>query len=198
MTTAGAAEMAATESAIHDAIQSAKATYHPLVGEVGSLCVLADDMNAAAASTAVGGGIQALTWEQALHALSALRASVETIRQIDAALTRHLYLTGPHGDVEVEGIGVVGIRRANDRKEWDHDSWRHDVRGAALEKTGATDEVFTADGESFDLAELLILVQNVHGATAPKVTALRALGLEPAAYCTERPGQPQVVFPRRD
>lgn len=183
---------------IHAAIQEAASTYHPLIGEVGSLCVLADDMGTAAASSAEGGGIPTLTWEQAIHALSALRQSVETIRQIDAALTRHLYMCAPHGDIEVEGIGMVGIRRANDRKEWSHEDWKKDVRGAALEKTGATDEVFTADGESFNLAELLILVQDVHGATAPKVTALKKLGLDPQAYCEERPGQPQVVFPRRD
>lgn len=192
-----AADFAERAEVVHDAIQETAENYHPLLGEIGSLCVLADDMGAAAASTAEGGGISGLSWEQAIHALSALRSSVETIRQIDAALVRHCYLIGEHGQTEVAGIGVVDIRRSRDRTSWDHSEWKQDVRGAALEKTGATDEVFTADGESFNLRELLMLVQDVHGATAPKVTALRALGLEPKAYCTDAPGIPQVVFPPR-
>lgn len=167
-----------------------------VLGEIGVLRACADSLNETAATSSTAGGINALSWEDALRALDGLRIAVETLAQIDAALVRHTYLVAPHGDIEVDGIGVVSVRRSNDRKEWQHDDWKHDVRGAILDDLNCGDAVFTLDGEAVDLMELITKVQSVHGAQAPKVTALRALGLDPQAYCHEVPGKPTVTITR--
>lgn len=162
-----------------------------VAGEVALLGACADQLNIVAA----GDGITGLPWQAALHVLSELRLAVETLQQIDAALVRHLYLVGEHGDTEIPGLGVVTIQRSRTRTQWDHDDWKHDVRGAVVDKYAGT-ELFTIEGEAVDLMDLISKVQNVHGAQAPKVTALRALGLEPKAYCTDIPGQPTVSIKR--
>lgn len=143
------------------------------------------------------GGEESITWLEALTILDALRKTVTSLLQSDAGLVRYLYLTAPHGDTEVEGIGVVGIRRSNDRNAWDHDGWKHDVRAALLEEYGYGDGlVDVQSGEMVDVLDLLTALQDVHGASAPKVTKLRALGLDPAAYCEEVPGKPSVTITR--
>lgn len=87
------------------------------------------------------------------------------------------------------------LRRTADRKAWDHDRWKHDVRQVLVdmyqprpEGSAAPSAMVNADtGEEFDLARLLQEViqaaQIVHGATAPKSTTLKALGLDPGDYC---------------
>ena len=162
----------------------------------GLACVV-EALNQTAAGGNTEGGIGGLPWEDAIQALSDLRVAQVTIARIDAALVRHLYLVAPHGDVEVEGVGMVGIRRSTDRKEWDHDEWKHDVRSHLLEQRGLPS--FLADpgtGEVVDVLDLLQAAQDVHGAQAPKVTKIRALGLEPQAYCSETPGKPSVTITR--
>lgn len=167
-----------------------------VLGEIGVLRACADALNETAATSSVAGGINALSWEDALHALDGLRLAVETLAQIDAALVRHLYLRAPHGDVEVDGIGVVNISRSNDRKAWLHDDWKQDVRGHLLEQREVPPELYDVEGNEYDVLDLLAAAQNVHGATDPKVTQLRALGLDPAAYCKTVPGKPTVTITR--
>lgn len=89
--------------------------------------------------------------------------------------------------------------RSADRKEWDHDGWKHDARravvDATLEEFGTTHlDVVDMDGEvsALALAPLLhnaiTMAQEVHGSTQPRVTNLRALGLVTTDYCTSTPG----------
>ena len=81
------------------------------------------------------------------------------------------------------------LKRATTRKAWDHGAWKGAVLNAALEHRGLERyAVNPATGEEVDLGELLADVQGVHGSTAPRVTALRALGIDPGEYCTETPG----------
>lgn len=102
---------------------------------------------------------------------------------------------------ELQGEGVrVERYRSRDRKEWDHETWRRDVRAKVLRRHGALKAaaVVTADGEPLDvdLYALLADVQDVHGASAPKVTALRQLGLDAADYCKTEPGTAHVRVTR--
>lgn len=83
--------------------------------------------------------------------------------------------------------------RATDRKAWDHDEWKRDVRAKAVQAAGlkGAQAVITADGEELPAAALwdaLATVQGAHGAAAPKTTALRALGLDARDYCESSPG----------
>lgn len=91
------------------------------------------------------------------------------------------------------------VRRGSVRKRWAHDDWKHDARAkvAALtiEDLGAHNPtvVDTHTGEEVaDLAPLLIAAitaaQEVHGSTSPRVTQLRALGMDPDEYAETSPG----------
>ena len=160
-----------------------------LTDAIANLAAAAEQVNAAALNT-----LGELPWEIAVGMLATIRAiQTQHLGPIDASLVRHLYLTGEHGDTELDGIGVVSIRRSRDRKEWDHWTWQHDVRGAVIEKkVGGQAELFDLDGNAYNLMDLFDAVQSVHGAQAPKVTALRALGLDAKTYCEDRPGKPTV------
>lgn len=90
------------------------------------------------------------------------------------------------------------LKRAADRKEWDHDEWKRDARRNIVKHTtdemGSVIQVLTEDGEvqEFNLAALLhsaiTEAQEVHGSTAPRSTALKRLGLYASDYCTTTPG----------
>lgn len=85
------------------------------------------------------------------------------------------------------------VERSADRKEWDHDSWKHDARRAVVSHhAGARVVLDTDTGEETPLAKVLMEaiteVQEVHGSTSPRVTNLRALGLVTTDYCTSTPG----------
>lgn len=90
------------------------------------------------------------------------------------------------------------VMKGKDRKEWRHDDWKRDVRAAVLEQVVATwseaPEVLDEDGEvaTLPLAQIVTTamanVQAVHGSAAPKVTALKPLGLSADDYCTTGPG----------
>lgn len=84
--------------------------------------------------------------------------------------------------------------RTTDRKAWDHDAWKRDVRQKALQAVGlkGAQGVLSADGEVLpaeSLFDLMATLQNAHGSTAPKTTALRALGLDARDYAECSPGR---------
>lgn len=91
--------------------------------------------------------------------------------------------------------------RAAERKTWDHESWQRDVRQQILRKHGllGVAAVVTADGEELDPRELsaaMAELQSVHGSTGPRLTQLRATGLDPDDYCQRAPGRWTVKVTR--
>jgi len=95
-------------------------------------------------------------------------------------------------DVRTDTL-VVERHRSTDRKAWDHDAWKHDARNKVLRALGlaGAQGVLSADGEVLDASVLwdaLARLQSVHGSAAPKVTALRELGLDARDYCETSPG----------
>ena len=162
-----------------------------LTDAISNLAAAADAVN-----TAAKGVLGELPWEIAAAMLRTLRAiTADHLGPIDASLTRHLYLTAPHGTTEVDGIGVMDVHRTQDRKQWDHWTWQHDVRGAIIEKhLNGSSDLYDLDGNEYNVMDLLDKIQAVHGAQSPKVTQLRGLGLKPEDYCEERPGKPSVEF----
>lgn len=93
---------------------------------------------------------------------------------------------------------VATVMKGKDRKEWRHADWQRDVRQAVLEQVVATwseaPEVLDEDGEvaTLPLGEIVTKAmtdaQAVHGSAAPKVTALKPLGLAADDYCSTYPG----------
>lgn len=129
------------------------------------------------------------SWTDAVHLLDRLRAAGRTGAQVDAALVRHIYLTGEHGKRVIDGIGEINVARSRDRTKWDE-------RGVAR----AVIDARMADSvgelpDPWDVAEWLL---EVYGVSYCRVTPLRALGIEPKAFCEDEPGKPTVQLPRRD
>lgn len=127
------------------------------------------------------------------------RARLQNVeRDLTTALGRRLgKTTGNLGDGR-----QYTLSRAQDRKEWDHSDWKRDARRKVTEAITSrfqTDDlgpmngdlVDTETGEAASLAEViqtaLAQVQEVHGSTAPRSTALRSLGLYASDYCTSTP-----------
>lgn len=89
------------------------------------------------------------------------------------------------------------LERATDRKEWDHEDWKRDVRRALTEEVvaayGSVPTVIDEEGEIWDLPLAQIVQtalaksQEVHGSTAPRSRALKSLGLYAGDYATSSP-----------
>lgn len=100
--------------------------------------------------------------------------------------------------IELPDGRTAQVNKGKDRKEWRHDDWKRDVREAVLEQVTAAwseaPEILTEDGEvaTLPLGQIVTTamanVQAVHGSAAPKVTALKPLGLAADDYCTSSPG----------
>lgn len=82
------------------------------------------------------------------------------------------------------------VLKGKDRKAWKHADWQRDVRVAVLSQANVSDAglVDAQTGETVDPSALLAAVQAVHGSAAPKVTALKPLGLAADDYCETFPG----------
>jgi hypothetical protein len=83
------------------------------------------------------------------------------------------------------------VLKGKDRKAWKHADWQHDVRVAVIKAAGLEPEAEIVDAENgqfVDLPSMLAAVQAVHGSAAPKVTALKPLGLAADDYCETFPG----------
>lgn len=126
------------------------------------------------------------------HLLVLATATLQDLRRdlgrTEAWLARQI---GTDDTAAREGVLADGrtyaVQKGADRKAWDHATWQRDVRVQVLSGVPSL-VVDPATGEQVPVAELLAAVQAVHGASAPKVTALNALGLQAADYCEQVPG----------
>jgi hypothetical protein len=119
----------------------------------------------------------------------------------EAYLSRQAGLLAVEMNLEREGHLPDGrpwtLKRGNTRKAWSHDEWKHDARAKITAQVADDvdvegDLVVATTGEVLTLAQVLqgaiAQAQEVHGSTAPRVGAMKALGLTPADYCEEVPG----------
>lgn len=129
---------------------------------------------------------------QTIQAIQDYRAS---LARTEAYLTRELGRAMGAGTVTLPSGALGEVRKSADRKAWKHTEWQHDVRlkvSEAILPSGADAVVDPESGETFHLSSMLFSamerVQAAHGAGAPKVTTLKALGLDVADYCEVNPG----------
>lgn len=138
-----------------------------------------------------------------LPALAGTVALVQDLKRRLGLLEAYLSREAGHVAVEVDlprkGVLPDGrpweLRRGKDRKGWDHEDWKRDVRQKVVEAAlvGRSRVLVDPDtGEELDVTPIVFqAVQNaqeVHGSTAPRVGQLRALTLDPDDYAETSPG----------
>lgn len=135
--------------------------------------------------------IDATDWQDAVRILHRLREATDHIGAVTALLTRHIYLTGEHGDQDIEGVGRVKIIRGRDRTQWE-------PREAVFAYIDA--RMIATEGEVPDpmvVADWVMDVLPATSSTSCKVTALKNMGLDPKAFCEDSPGSIRVDLPPR-
>ena len=93
--------------------------------------------------------------------------------------------------IEVDGVGVVEIKRGANRKEWDNDAlWRLVVARARDERRvdPETGEALESEGEAVGR------VLNECMRPAWRLTPLRERNIDPDEYSTSTPGRTSVVI----
>lgn len=96
--------------------------------------------------------------------------------------------------IELPDGRTAQVNKGKDRKEWRHDDWKRDVRVAVVADLPVIATVdpstgeFQVDATGQVVLEAIAKAQAVHGSAAPKVTALKPLGLAADDYCTSSPG----------
>lgn len=130
-----------------------------------------------------------IDWQDAVRMLDRIRAATDLIGAARDALALHAYITGEHGDVEVDGVkGTVKIARGRTRKDWRVEDTARSVVDAKME---------ALKGEQPDPLEVVDWLLSVLHVDYARVTPLRALGLDPKEFCTDVPGRPGVSLPPR-
>jgi len=141
-------------------------------------------------TTVTLGGMAKLDGEDTIRLLDRLRSITHRLGQIDANLVKHAYVTGEHGEQILDGIGKVSVHRSRDRTKWDERGVAQAVIDKQMEKRGGE-----MPSEPW---EVISWVLEVFGISYCRVTPLRAMGLDPEAFCDSSPGKPTVTLPPRD
>jgi len=134
-------------------------------------------------------GVPATDWVDAIRLLSRLRDGFTEAGFVQSSLTTHVYLTGEHGDQTIDGIGRVKIARGRGRQKWDERGTIQAVIDAKMEQRG-----YEVPDDPWDVVEWILESASVGYF---RVTPLRALGIEPDAFCESLPGKVGVSLPPR-
>lgn len=152
-----------------------------LTGSITTLLGSADYLNDVART------IPAHTPADLIQCLSRLRETIRVLQTVDAAIVREVYIRCEHSEQEIEGVGRVKIMRGRERRSWDGRGVVRAVIDAQMEKRG-----YEVPDDPWDVAEWLL---EVFPTDRPRVTPLRALGIEPREFCEDSPGKPTVQLP---
>lgn len=146
------------------------------LGAVLELRTRADDLN----ETKVG----ELDWETVARALHHLVLARKTLQVVEDTLTMHLATVGRGAGVwdgvEVDGIGVVQVRRGRERKAWEHDRLVPAVIDAHMRESGGEFP------DPFTLAEWLLETAHID---YWKTRALKKLDIPVDEFCESTPGR---------
>lgn len=137
----------------------------------------------------VSDAVDPMSWQDLAVLLHDLKAAGAVLGALASNVSSTLYLKAPHGDVEHPTLGVVGIRRAKDRTAWHHDD-------AATAYLDARVDAYAAEhgGELPSPHEVLAMVREGASISGWKVTAFRAVDLDPDDYCTMKPGRVSIDY----
>lgn len=139
----------------------------------------------------VSDDFNSLTVDEAVGALTVVKEQLAILRQLDAALERWVAecfkAEGWFDPVEFPGLGTVEVRRAKNRRAWDHQMIRTDWLNRYLQ---------SRDGEIGDPFEFIEDFLKVASVGSWKVTGLRAFEMDADDYCDSQPGTPTVSIVR--
>jgi hypothetical protein len=127
-------------------------------------------------------------------ALQELRSLARAIRLFDDDLAERIaeQVRGPY--VDLDGIGIVQVKRGSTRKAWKHDELLPLVARKAIDAREPDPET----GEILPEAEAVLnAVKDCVGISYWKVTALRARDIDPDEYVESTPGRRSVILPER-
>lgn len=131
--------------------------------------------------------------EQVVWLLVALTALGQAVAEVKKQVSDYLVAcrpvepdprTGelrPVREIEVAGVGLVPFKRSTSRKSWRNDDLRADV-------------VRICRDNDWDALKVL----DECARPSWRVEPLRAIGIDPADYCVETPGEVAPVLPPRD
>lgn len=116
--------------------------------------------------------IAALPLPEALAIWCQLEEANRTLAQVRSLLPNALASQWGEKQIELPGVGVFVLHGKKNRTKWDKEALLRDVQDSRVidEKTG-------------EIASPLQKVLKVWNLPAPRVTALRELGLDPENYC---------------
>jgi hypothetical protein len=128
--------------------------------------------------------------KDAAGVVAAIQDLIRRLRDIESLAARAIGQKAGRVEGELPDGRAFTVRRTADRKAWHHDAWQHDARAKVADQLLADvpeELVDPSTGEAVPVGGLMLgamaAIEAVHGAGAPKVTMLKALGLEPGDYC---------------
>lgn len=125
--------------------------------------------------------------------LAALRDMKQDLARVYEATEKHLLSLMGDKKMEVDGIGLVEVKRRTKRTQWRHDELWPVVVARALDERLLDEET----GEYESAAEVVSRVLRDCMSPSWKVTGLRARGIQPDEFCTEEQEGYSVVLPSR-
>lgn len=125
------------------------------------------------------------------YGLAQVRALMADLRYIAELVETDVADLMPDRNVDIDGLGRIERRKATDRKSWDWDQLLPRLIRLAIDPDGT--------GELLDGADLMEamkgIITDVIGVTpskSPRITALRAQGIDPDEYAETKPGKSSV------
>ena len=125
-------------------------------------------------------------------ALKDLRALAKAIRMFDDDLTERIAdsVNGPYADLD--GIGIVQVKRGGARKSWKHDELLPLVARKAVEARQPDPETGEIETEREAVVNAF---KDCAGIAYWKVTGLRSRDIDPDEYAETTPGKRSVILP---
>lgn len=146
-------------------------------------------------ASGIEGHVDDLEYEVLAETVAWIQDQRRQLGEAEAYVARELgRMDGTPEIIELPDGRRAEVMKGKDRKEWRHDDWKRDVRAAVIEQANLSGHLIVSEatGDTVEpeplIQGLLAAVQAVHGSAAPKVTALKPLGLAADDYCTTGPG----------
>lgn len=137
--------------------------------------------------------LERLAYDEVAESIAWIQDTRRDLAVLESYLSRRLGSEPGCPDALVLPSGRhAEVMKGKDRKAWDHEAWQRDVRVAVVGETVFRAYADAETGELVDLTPTLLdvaaRIQAVHGSTAPKIRALKALSLDADDYSETYPG----------